>query len=561
MRHRQRSRAFVPALAALVPAFAALATACGAPTHVVEPIARAERIDRVAEAPGRRGALDATGSASDATSATSATSPSTNADRALPSAPAEALASTPSASSPALEAALPRLTSQASFTWIYGRPRADKRYIGLIRIGTSVALRSSEMVKGEGCSAGFYQVAPRGFVCSDHTVTIEPSPRFLASASLIAPSPGPFPYRYAFSDGAPMYNRIATEAEQRRFEARYGLIGRPLPLPKVLAAHEDLAVREAIAPSGEAPSLFQGGALFTEARAGLYYQTLPLGSMVAYTSTFTAEGRTWLVSADQSLVPADRVRPFRPSAFHGVRLGDDVKLPLAWMRKTPKSKHRRAASGDLEKTGETWPLRGFVGLTGASVVSHGKRYLETTESAEGDGPLYIAEWEATVAAPLEKPPRGVAADQKSIVARISDGTLVAYEGRKPVYATLMSPGAGGPPVPGQDPVMASTTPVGTYYVTFKNRATTMSPDMGDGRTFWIADVPHTQYFNPPFALHAAYWHERFGEPTSAGCINVSPLDAEALFQWSDPQVPGEWQGATGAGAPENGATTAIVVYR
>lgn len=568
MRHRKRSRAFVPAFAALAPAFAALATACGAPTRGFEPIARDQRVGNDAAAPGRQGALAATGSASDATRVTI---PSPSADRALPSVPAEATAVAPSALAPTLaptptltpapEPALPRLTSQASYTWIYGRPRADKRYIGLIRIGTSVALRSVEMVKGEGCSAGFYQVAPRGFVCSDHTVTLEPSPRFLASASLIAPSPGPFPYRYAFSDGAPMYNRVATEAEQRRFEARYGLIGSPLPLPKVLAAHEDLAVREAIAPSGKAPSLFEGGALFSEARAGLYYQTLPLGSMVAYTSTFTAEGRTWLVSADQSLVPADRVRPFRPSTFHGVRLGDDVKLPLAWMRKTPKAKHHRLASGDFEKTGETWPLRGFVGLTGASVVAHGRRYLETTESAEGYGPLYIAEWDATVAAPLEKLPRGVGPDQKSIVARISDGTLVAYEGRKPVYATLMSPGAGGPPMPGQDPVTASTTPVGTYYVTFKNRATTMSPDMGDGRTFWIADVPHTQYFNPPFALHAAYWHERFGEPTSAGCINVSPLDAEALFQWSDPQVPAEWQGATGAGAPENGATTAIVVYR
>ena len=91
---------------------------------------------------------------------------------------------------------------------------------------------------------------------------------------------------------------------------------------------------------------------------------------------------------------------------------------------------------------------------------------------------------------------------------------------------------------------------------------TMSPEKGENRSFWIADVPHTQYFNPPFALHAAYWHERFGEPTSAGCVNVSPIDAETLFGWSDPQVPEGWQGVTGAGATkENGATTAVVVHR
>jgi lipoprotein-anchoring transpeptidase ErfK/SrfK len=133
---------------------------------------------------------------------------------------------------------------------------------------------------------------------------------------------------------------------------------------------------------------------------------------------------------------------------------------------------------------------------------------------------------------------------------------------KPVFATLMSPGSGGVPVKGYDPVKMSTTPTGTYYVTFKDRAATMSPDKpGEERTLWIADVPHTQYFNPPFAIHAAYWHERFGEPTSAGCVNVSPLDAEALFEWSDPKVPEGWQGATGSGAPMNGPTTAVVVSR
>ena len=85
--------------------------------------------------------------------------------------------------------------------------------------------------------------------------------------------------------------------------------------------------------------------------------------------------------------------------------------------------------------------------------------------------------------------------------------------------------------------------------------------MHSGDTFWIADVPHTLYFHPPFALHAAYWHERFGEYTSAGCVNMSPVDAERVFHWADPQVPDGWQGASGAGAKENGGTTAVVIRR
>ena len=48
-------------------------------------------------------------------------------------------------------------------------------------------------------------------------------------------------------------------------------------------------------------------------------------------------------------------------------------------------------------------------------------------------------------------------------------------------------------------------------------------------------VEHT-----PFALHAAYWHDRFGEPKSGGCVNLSVRDAKWLFDWTEPRVPETW---------------------
>ena len=465
-----------------------------------------------------------------------------------------------------------RLTSRDYHTWIWPRPKVAYPFLGYIRVGRSVALRSPDLVRGEGCHGGFYAVAPRGYVCRDRTVTIELEPwraELHAASNSIA---GPFPYRYAISDGAPMYNRIPTPAEQTRFERRYGPVGKALKLPKSMRSHEELAVAEPIPSTGPLPSFLSSGSDRPKPLA-LLRQSIPLGSMLSFTRAFEAEGRTWLLSADETIVPADRTRPFKPSAFKGVRLGGEVKLPIAWMRRTAQAQYRKVAGGEgLEKTGATWPVRTFVRLTGASVEHSGVRYLETTDregtspgQAGGGAPtgqsLYIAEIDATVAQPEAKLPFGVAAGQKWMLIRITDGTLIAYEDMKPVYATLISPGAGGVPIKGQDPVKMSTTPVGTYYVTFKDRAATMSPEKGDNRKFWIADVPHTQYFNPPFAVHAAYWHERFGEPVSAGCVNLSPIDAEAMFQWSDPQVPEGWQGATGSGAKENGPTTAIVVWR
>lgn len=470
-----------------------------------------------------------------------------------------------------------RLTSRGYVTWIYGRPKVDGRYIGYIRYGTSVALREPDLVQGKGCPSGFFAIEPRGYVCNNRTVTRSPPASAVAMAAATAGSPGPYPFGFAYSDGAPMYNRLPYPDEQARVERRFGRLrprrtGEPRRevasrkasgkrRTKHHSSYEDLAVEDPIEPRDDIPAGIEGHGMIADGREGLLRETLPPTSMLSFTKVFAAEGRTWLLSADQTLVPADRVRAFRTTSFHGVRLSNTVALPLAWMRGSPKPKVRRLPSGTLETTSATWPVRTFVGLTGLSVTQGQTRYLETREQ-DADGTLFIAESDATVADETQTLGRRVAADQKSIIVSISNGTLVAYEGTTPVYATLMSPGRGGLPIAGRDPVEDSTTPLGTYAVTFKDKATTMSPDKpGDARTHWIADVPHTQYFKPPFALHAAYWHERFGEPTSAGCINVSPIDAEALFEWSDPQVPRDWQGASGAGVPENGRTTLIAVRR
>ncbi len=143
----------------------------------------------------------------------------------------------------------------------------------------------------------------------------------------------------------------------------------------------------------------------------------------------------------------------------------------------------------------------------------GERFLETLERDEDGAALYVREKDATVVQPATALPTGVKPHRKWMLVSITQGTLVAYEGLTPVFATLISPGRGGVPAPGRDHIADSTTPIGTYNITFKDRAATMSADPPGGYlTHFIADVPHVQYFKAPFALHGAYWHERFGEP-------------------------------------------------
>src|SRR5690606_7265838 len=107
-----------------------------------------------------------------------------------------------------------------------------------------VALKSTETIAGEGCSGGFYAVEPLGFVCDDATVTLSESTPFLAANAHTLPDPGPHPYRFAISAGAPMYARLPTPEEQRRHEARYGPAGVWEPLPKFSRGHEHLAVAD-----------------------------------------------------------------------------------------------------------------------------------------------------------------------------------------------------------------------------------------------------------------------------------------------------------------------------
>ncbi len=450
--------------------------------------------------------------------------------------------------------------SVGATSWIRRKPAVEERgALGYVRPGSTVQVESLERVPGRGCPRGFYRVRPRGYLCADRTVSESPEPGWREAAIATRGAFGAWPYRYAISDGTPMYGRVPTPDEQARRERWLGPPGEGPKLAKTLRSHEELAMNDTISSDGPLPFFLAGGRSVRRDPHALVARTMPLGSMLSFTRSFEAEGRTWLLSTDHTLVPADRVRPFRQSEFHGVALDREAgpRLPIAWFRQRERPRFVEE-NGVLAARG-AFPVRSWAEPTGREREQDGTRYLEVRDPAGTPG--FVRADDATIVAAVDALETGVSPGQKWILIRLQQGTLVAYEGLRPVFATLVSPGAGGVPTKGRDPVKDSTTPLGSYAITFKDRAATMSPELREPRSFWIQDVPFTQYFNAPFAIHAAYWHERFGEYVSAGCVNASPLDAERLFAWSDPPVPNDWQGVAGAGAPENGPTTIVVVRR
>jgi hypothetical protein len=450
----------------------------------------------------------------------------------------------------------PRIGSVRYISWIYATPSKRSRGIGYIREGTSIPLKSAEKVKGEGCRGGWFAADPYGFACLDSTTTLDlQSPLFAALAQAAPSRAATAPYRYAFSDNAPMYSRIPTPAQQLKIEGPPER-RKPVSAGPWARSHQELAVAEPIKASDAVPGFLVGAAESPRWGKPVLRKWIPAGSMVAYSHAFEAEGRVWLLSPDLTLVPADRVRAFRPSTFHGVALAaDGPHLPLAWARHTPVARYQRGEGGAFAEAGEKVPPRTWVQLTGERVEEGRRAFLATSQQG-----VWLLESDVSVVRAREKLPASLGEQEKWIEVRIHTGTLVAYVGLTPVFASLVSPGAGGVAAYGSTNaqlVKASATPLGIYRMNWKTRAAAMSPEPGEPQKFWIADVPDTQYFRPPFALHTAYWHEDFGMPKSAGCVNVSPQDGKFLFSWTDPPIPEGWQGV--APSKEGGPGTMIVV--
>jgi hypothetical protein len=188
-----------------------------------------------------------------------------------------------------------------------------------------------------------------------------------------------------------------------------------------------------------------------------------------------------------------------------------------------------------------------VGLTGKAMSQGGHSFMETQNGwwmRNGDG---------RVTHPLP-PPKDLLPNEKWVDVNLSTQTLVAFEGEKPVFATVVSTGKKDRDNP--DKTKNHETRAGIFRIREKHIAATMDGDVASDGPYSIEDVPWIMYFNGSIALHGAFWHSQFGNVKSHGCVNMSPLDARAMFAWTDPPLPEGWHGVWAT--PEHPGTRVIV---
>ena len=114
-------------------------------------------------------------------------------------------------------------------------------------------------------------------------------------------------------------------------------------------------------------------------------------------------------------------------------------------------------------------------------------------------------------------------DKKIIVDR-SEQMLYAYEGDVLFMKQSVSTGKEG-----------NATPRGNFTISRKVPSRYMQgplPGISD-QEYDLPGVPWTMYFNEyGAALHGAYWHDKFGQQWSHGCVNLPVDKAEILYEWA-----------------------------
>ncbi len=320
--------------------------------------------------------------------------------------------------------------------------------------------------------------------------------------------------------------------------------------------------------------------------------------------------RRFAVTVDMRLIPATKIKPDTASPFHGVRVGGSVRMPFAFVSRRSSSAWQLIKGQDATKEVGPVPRRAVVPLSGKARFKAGKRHYQLLR----DPTRWLRSEDIGVVAPPKEWPEEAARGERWIDISLLQQTLVLYHGKQPVYATLVSTGRDRL----GDPEETLATPQGSFRIQSKHIAAAMDSeenssvsggsksnrrrrlsasaqatvtrllaaekagkklDEDDSRRllnikkgrhpeygvtmrrgsgdYELRDVPWIQYFAAGYALHGAYWHDVFGTPRSHGCVNLSPIDARIVFNFTQPAVPEGWHGLNVS--DEFGQGTLVVV--
>ncbi len=483
---------------------------------------------------------------------------------------------------------------------------SKSKMIGYIRQGGKVPVKPTPIPKSN-CEGGWYELvadpaaqpgsasASGGYVCGKYATLDMAHPKLRhAPHAPFEDRALPYEYGYNTANGTPVYGSVPSREE--RIAAEPWLAPKPKPKPddtlERAAASTDgtttltAAISPAAAESTASASpwymqSYDGGAkpkvTLDDLRGdegGPVLKRMVRGFFLSLDRPFSSNGSRWYRTTQAVIAPADRVMLWKqPTDYHGlwsegadpasyvkVLIGTPPK-PIAEVEAVrPKAgenglfgfiltnKGKQYTVGNDEKSVSVsgdLPRLSRAPLTGKTVTIKGSRYDESTFG------YWMKASEGTRSKAAARPP-GVGENEKWIDVSIASQTLIAYVGDKAVFGTIVSSGRTS-----SDKAQDHPTPTGSWRIREKHVASTMDGDVASDGPYSIEDVPWIQYFNASYALHGAFWHAEFGRKKSHGCVNLAPVDAKAVFDWTEPKLPRGWH-ATWSTAEKPG--TMVVVH-
>ena len=276
-------------------------------------------------------------------------------------------------------------------------------------------------------------------------------------------------------------------------------------------------------------------------------------------------GRGYWRTARGGVVEKKHAWGYEPKDFVGSELTEDMSFPVGFVMVKGGTKLMTLDKNDKLVAKGTLDKRTFLDL-GEEVEINGRAYFTIIEHPEGEepsedasaetgeapdpGPVMLVKADVIRQPELQPIPKGLEPWDRWIDVDISKQMLVAYEGARPVYVTLVSTGKKGTD---EEPF---ETPTGRFRVRSKQLTSNMDGTTATDGNYAIQDVPWVMYFEGSYALHGAFWHRSFGSVRSHGCVNLGPSDARWLWYWTTPFVPEMWHGA--AASDENPGTTIVI---
>jgi hypothetical protein len=477
---------------------------------------------------------------------------------------------------------------------VYSEPSFDRdKKIGFVRSGGKVPV-DAEPEKLKNCTGGWYRVRSGGYLCGNYGTTDMSHPEVkFATAQPKLKEILPYPYARNAKHGTPLYKTVPSREQMDQYEPylkeekekkeREKAAKAEGDRPAKVEADRPVALADKVEPALPITATDAGTPLLPPPAASadpepdkpwwqqdnikerlhevkldelshdsddILAKRMVTGFYVAVDKTFRWNGRLWYKTTKGLVTPADRFWQTSGSNFKGVELdGATYKLPLGWVYGGNKS----AGTYEIDVEGKTIKnaksIDKFVAipLTGKSIEFQGKQYVELSDGT------YMKKSQLRITEP-GPPPQGLGENERYVDIDLGSQTLVAYEGSRPVYATLISSGKRS-----KDKDKDHSTPTGEWRVREKHITTTMD---GDGTAagdlpYSIEDVPFVQYYHRSYALHAAFWHSNFGVQMSHGCVNLAPLDAKWVFFFTGPGLP---EGFHGVWSKDERPGTRIVVH-